>query len=52
MDLIRFRRVKALFEVLSDSPPGERERLLEDLCPDDPEVRNLVVKMLEDPLQT
>lgn len=44
----RFRRIKALFMVLSELTAEERPGLLDDLCPDDPEARRLVAKMLEE----
>ena len=48
MDPVRFRRIKALFAVLSEFPADERRGLLEDLCLDDPLVRRVVAELLEE----
>lgn len=47
MDLVRFRRIKALFELLSGIPAEDRRRLIEDVCIGDPDERDIVIRLLE-----
>ena len=42
----QFERVEELFHRFRDAPPEQRERLLNEACGDDPEVRSAVGKIL------
>ena len=35
----RFRRLRAIFDVVAETPPGERQRALQELCRGDPDLR-------------
>ena len=47
MDPSRFDRAKRLFAKAASIAPRDRKKYLADSCPDDPEVRALVVRLLE-----
>ncbi|MBW8877301.1 MAG: serine/threonine protein kinase [Acidobacteria bacterium] len=36
----RFRRLRAIFDVVAETPPGERQRALEELCRGEPDLQS------------